>query len=144
MCIYVFYLIIKYCWIIMISRILGERSGLYYSINTCFVKKSRKPKYLFSSVQSLSHVWLCDPMDCSMPSLPVHHQLPEFTQTLVHWVSDAIQLSHPLSSLSPPSFSLSLHQGFFQISQFFTSGGQSLKFQLQHQSFQWTFRIDFL
>ena len=114
MCIYVFYLIIKYCWIIMISRILGERSGLYYSINTCFVKKSRKPKYLFSSVQSLSHVWLCGPMDCSMPSLPVHHQLPEFTQTLVHWVSDAIQLSHPLLSLSPPSFSLSLHQGFFK------------------------------
>ena len=52
----------------------------------------------FSSVQSLSRVWLCEPMDCSMPGLPVHHQLPEFTQTHVHWVSDAIQLSHPLPS----------------------------------------------
>ena len=58
----------------------------------------------FSSVQSLSCVWLCDPMDCSIPGLPVHRQLPEFTQTHVHWVSDAIQPSHPLSSPSPPAF----------------------------------------
>ena len=58
----------------------------------------------FSSVQSLSHVRLCDPMDCSMPGFPVHHQLPEPTQTHVHWVGDAIQSSHPLSSpLLPPS-----------------------------------------
>ena len=56
-----------------------------------------------SSVQSLSCVWLCDPMDCSMSVLPVHHQLPEFTQTHVHWVGDAIQASHPLSFPSPPS-----------------------------------------
>ena len=53
-------------------------------------------------------------MDCSMPGLPVHHQLPEFTQTHVHWVSDAIQPSHPLSSPSPPAFSLSQHQGLFK------------------------------
>ena len=53
----------------------------------------------FSSVQSLSRVRLCDPMDRSTPGLPVHHQLPEFTQTRVHRVSDAIQPSHPLSSL---------------------------------------------
>ena len=68
----------------------------------------------FSSVQSLSRVWLCDPMDCSMSGLPVHHQLPEFTQTHVHWVGDAIQPSHPPSSPSPPAFSLSQHQGLFQ------------------------------
>ena len=54
---------------------------------------------------------LCDPMDCSMPGLPVHHQLPEFTQTHVHQVGDAIQPSHPLSSPSPPAFNLSQHQG---------------------------------
>ena len=60
-----------------------------------------------SSVQSLSHVWLCDPMDCSTPGLPVHHQLPELTQTHVHQVGDAIQPSHPLSSPSPPAFNLS-------------------------------------
>ena len=57
----------------------------------------------FSSVQSLSHVQLCDPMDYSMPGLPVHNQLAEFTQTHVHGFSDAIQPSHPLSSPSPPA-----------------------------------------
>ena len=56
----------------------------------------------FSSVQSLSRVRLCDPMDCSTPGLPVHHQLPGFTQTHVHPVGDAIQPSHPLLSPSPP------------------------------------------
>ena len=54
---------------------------------------------------------LCDPMDCSTPGLPVHHQLPELAQTHVHWVSDAIQPSHPLLSPSPPDFNLSQHQG---------------------------------
>ena len=57
---------------------------------------------------------LCDPMNHSMPGLPVHHQLPEFTQTHVHQVGDVIQLSHPLSSASPPAFNLSQHQGLFQ------------------------------
>ena len=69
---------------------------------------------------------LCKPMDCSTPSLPVHHQLLEPTQTHVHWVSDAIQPSHPLSSPSPRAFNLPQHQEFFQMSQFFTSGGQSI------------------
>ena len=63
---------------------------------------------------------LCNSMDCSMPGLPVHHQLPEFTQTHVHWVGDAIQPSHPLLSHSPPAFNLSQHQGLF------ASGGQSI------------------
>ena len=67
----------------------------------------------FSSVQSISPVWLCNPMDCSTPGLPVHHQLLEFTQTHVHWVHDAIQPSHPLSSPSPPAFNISQHQGLF-------------------------------
>ena len=57
---------------------------------------------------------VCDPMDCSTPGLSVHHQLPEFTQTHVHWVVDAIQPSHPLSSPSPPAFNLSQHQGLFR------------------------------
>ena len=57
---------------------------------------------------------LCDPMDCSMLGLPVHHQLPELTQTPVHWVGDAIQPSHPLLSPFPPALSLSQHQGFFK------------------------------
>ena len=67
----------------------------------------------FSSVAQ-SGLTLCDPMDCSTPDLPVHHQLLELTQTHVHRVSDAIQPSHPLSFPSPPAFSLSQHQGLFQ------------------------------
>ena len=87
---------------------------------------------------------LCDPMDCSMPGLLVHHQLPEFTQTHVHWVGDAIQPSHPLLLPSPLSFNLSQHQGLFK---WVSSSHQEVKlleFQLQHQSFQWTFRADLL
>ena len=57
---------------------------------------------------------LCDPMNCSTPGLPVHHQLPESTQTHVHRVGDAIQPSHPLLSLSPPALKLSQHQGLFK------------------------------
>ena len=67
----------------------------------------------FSSVQSLNHVWLCDSMDSSTPGFPVHHQLLELAQTHVHWVSDAIQPSHPLLPPSLPAFSLSQHQGLF-------------------------------
>ena len=67
-----------------------------------------------NSVQLLSRVRLCDPMNRSTPGLPVHHQLPEFTQTHVHWVGDAIQLSHPLSSPSPPALNLSQNQGLFK------------------------------
>ena len=86
---------------------------------------------------------LC-PMDCSIPGLPVHHQLQEFTQTHVHWVGDAIQPSHPLSSPSLPSFNLSQHQGIFKWVSSLHQVPKVLKFQLQHQSFQWIFRIDFL
>ena len=66
-------------------------------------------KYHFSSVAQLCPT-LCDPMDCSMPVLTVHHKLPESTQIHVHWVGDAIQPYHPLSSPSPPAFSLSQYQ----------------------------------
>ena len=80
--------------------------------------------YQFSSVPQ-SCLTLCDPMNCSMPGLPVHHQLPEFTQTHVCWVGDAIQPSHPLSSPSPLAFNLAQNQGLFKC-QLFTSGGQSI------------------
>ena len=85
---------------------------------------------------------LCDPMDCSTPGLPVHHQLPEFTQTHVHWVGDAIQPAHPLSSPSPPAFNLSQHQGLFQWVSSSHQMAKVLEFQLQHQSFQWIFQTD--
>ena len=72
-----------------------------------------------------------DPMDCSRPGLPVHHQLLEFTQTHVHWVGDAIQPSHPLPSTSPPAFNLSQHQGLFQWVSSSHQVAKVLEFQLQ-------------
>ena len=80
----------------------------------------------FSSIQSLSRVQLCDAVNRSMPGLPVHHQLPEFTQTYVHWVGDAIQPSHPLSSPSPPAPKPLPASGSFPMSQLFEWGGQSI------------------
>ena len=82
----------------------------------------------FGSVAQ-SCLTLCDPMDCSTPGLPVHHQLPEFTQTHVHRVGDAIQPSH-LSSLSPPAFNLSQHQGLFQSVSSSHQVAKVLEFQL--------------
>ena len=66
-----------------------------------------------SSVQLPSHFQLCNPMDCSMPGLPVYHQLLELAHTHVHWIDDAIQLSHPLSSPSPLAYNVFQHQGLF-------------------------------
>ena len=81
---------------------------------------------------------------CSIPGLPVHYQLPEFTQTHVHRVSDAIQPSHPLSSPSTPALSLSQHPGLFKWVSSFHQVAKLLKFQLQHQSLQWKPRTDLL
>ena len=102
----------------------------------------------FSSVQfssvAQSCPTLCNPMNCSTPGLPVHHQLPEITQTHVHRVSDAIQPSHPLSSPPPPAPNPSQHPGLFQGVNSSHEVAKVLEFQLQHQSFQWTFRTDLL
>ena len=100
-------------------------------------------KVQFSSVAQ-SCPTLCDPMNHSMPGLPVHHQLPEFTQTHVHWVGDAIQPSHPLSSPSPPVLNLSQHQGLFKWVSSSHEVAKVLEFQLQYQLFQWTSRTDLL
>ena len=97
----------------------------------------------FSSVAQLCPS-LCDPMDCSTPGLPVCQQLPEPTQTHVHWVSNAIQPSHPLLSPSSPAFNLSQHQGLFKWVSSSYQVAKILEFQLQHQSFQWIFRTDLL
>ena len=83
-------------------------------------------------------------MNHSMPGFSVHHQLPEFTQTHVHWVSDAIQPSHSLSSPSPPALNLSQHQGLCKWVSSSHQVAEVVEFQLQHQSFQWIFRTDFL
>ena len=95
----------------------------------------------FSSVTQ-SCPTLCDPMNRSTPGLPVHHQLPEFTQTHVHRVRDAIQPSHPQWPPSPPALSLSQNQGVFQWVSWLHQVAKVL--ELQHHSFQWIFRADFL
>ena len=79
---------------------------------------------------------LCNPMDCNMLGLPVHHQLPEFTQTHVQWVSDAIQPCHSLLSPSSPTFNLSQHLGLFKWVSSLHQVAKVLEFQLQHQFFQ--------
>ena len=96
-------------------------------------------------VQLLSHVRLfAAPWTDSMPDFPVHHQLLEFTQTHVHRVSDAIQPSHLLLSPSPPAFNLSQHQGLFHWVSSSHQVAKELELHLQHQSFQWIFRTNFL
>ena len=94
-------------------------------------------------VQWLSDVWLSDPMNCSTPSFPVLHYLPEFTKTCIHWVIDAIKPSQPLLPLlpSPLAFNLSQNQYFFQRA---SSSHQVAKgLELQDQFFQWILRVDF-
>ena len=109
------------------------------------MREATSPKKIhqFSSV-SQSCPTLCDTVNCSMTGLPVHHQLPEFTQTHVHWVGDAIQPSHPLSFPSHPAFNLSQHQGHFKWVSSLHQVAKVLEFQLQHQSFQWTPRTNLL
>ena len=79
----------------------------------------------------------CNPMNRSTPGLPVYHQLPEYTQTHVHWVGDALQPPHPLSSPSPPALNLSQDQGLFKWVSSLHQVAKVLEFQLQHQSFKW-------
>ena len=110
--------------------------------------RDTKGTFYASSVQFSSvtqpRPTLCDPMNHNMPGLPVHHQLQEFTQTHVHWVGDAIQPSHPLSSPSLPAPNPSQHQGLFPWVNSSHEAAKVLEFQLQHQPFQWTPRTDLL
>ena len=123
------------------SRQLQIIHLLVFLIISYFYLDCRKSK--FSSVAQ-SCPTLCDPRDRSTPGLPVHHQLLEFTQTHVHWVGDAIQPSHPLSSPSSPALNLSQHQGLFKWVSSSHQVAKFLEFLLQHQSFQWTLRTDLL
>ena len=117
-----------------------------YHLKSIHLKKIKENQFVdlykktlsvqFSSVAQ-SCPTLCDPMDCSTPGLPVHHQLPESTQTHVYRVGDAIQPSHPLSSPSPPAFNLSQHQGLFKWVSSSHQVAKVLEFQLLKNS--WTF-----
>jgi len=111
-------------------------------INSLYISDISPSSDISSVTQSCPT--LCDPMDCSTPGFPVHHQLLELIQTHVHWVSDAIQPSHPLSPPSPPVFNLSQHRSLFKWGSSLHQLAKILKIQHQHQSFQWIFRIDFL
>ena len=126
------------------SFLCNELSGLRHSYSLSHICELAGNWLIeaFSSVAQ-SCLTLC-PMDCTTPGLPVHHQLPEFTQTHAHWVSDAIKPSHPLSSPSPPAFNLSQHQGLFKGVSSSHQVARVSELQLQDQSFQWIFRTDFL
>ena len=87
----------------------------FYFFGGCTHRSGIAGSYGSVQFRSLSHVRLCDPIDCSTPGFPVHHQLLELTQTHVHWAGDAIQPSNPLSAPSLPAFNLSQHQGLFQL-----------------------------
>ena len=110
----------------MFTNIYAHRHTHIYVYCHCSVAQSR-PTF-------------CGPMNCSPAGLPVHHQLPELAQTHVHWVSDAIQPPHPLL---PPSLTLDLsqHQGLFQWVTSSDPMAKVLELQVQHQSFQWIFRV---
>ena len=118
----------KKIWSIMINSSLGWFQSAYHW--RCYSVAQLRPT-------------LCDSMDCSTLGSSVLHYLPEFAQSHVHGVSDAIQPSHPLSPPSP-AFNLSQHQGLFQRVGFWHQVAKGLELQLHHQSFQWIFRADFL
>ena len=105
--------------------------------------KAMRP-LLFSHLVVSNSLWPHGLQHASMPGFPVFHHLLELAQTHVHWVRDAIQSSHPLSSPSPPALNLSQHQGLFRWVSSSYQVAKVLELQLQNQSFQWIFRIDFL
>ena len=107
-----------------------------------FIQMLPTSQYQFSSVAQ--SCLTLRPHESQHTGLPVHHQLPEFTQTHVHRVGDAIQPSHPLSSPSPPAPNPSQHQGLFKWVNSSHEVAKVLEFQLQHQCFQWIFRTTFL
>ena len=120
-----------------------ENAGLKLNIQKTKIMASGPISSIQFSSVAQSCLTLCNPMNRSTPGFPVHHQLQEFTQTHVHWVGDTIQSSHPLSFPSPLAFSISQHQSLFN-KPVLCINDEVLEFQLQHQSFQWIFRIDFL
>ena len=151
------------CWIIEKAKQLQKKSALltmpksltmWITTNWKILQEMGTPDYLtcllrnlytgsvhFSSVAQ-SFLTLCDPMGVVRPPCP--SPIPEFTQTHAHWVGDAIQPSHPLSSPSPSAFNLSPNQGLFQWVSSSHQVVRVLGFQLQHQSFQWTPKTDLL
>ena len=119
----------------LLMKVKEESEKVSLKLNIPKTKIMASGSIQFSSVTQTCPT-LCDPRDCSTPGLPVHHQLPEYTQTHVHRVGDAIQPSHPLSSPSSPALNLSQHQGLFQWVNTSHQMAKVLEFQIQDQSFQ--------
>ena len=126
---------INFCCTEKWFRFIYVQICIYSNIHTHTHTHTHIISFQFSSVAQLCPP-LCDPMNRSTPGLPVHHQLPEFTQTHVHQVSDAIQPSHPLSSPAPPAPNPSQHQCLFQWVNSSHEVAKVLEFQLWHHSFQ--------
>ena len=131
---------------ILLSKIIPLKKIDHKNHSQTFLLNNGKTTVRSDQIRSVAQSCptLCNPMNRSMPGLPVHHQLPEFTQTHVHWVGDAIKPSHPLLSPSPPAPNPSQHQGLFQWLSSSHQVAKILELQLQHQSFQWTPRTDLL
>ena len=121
----------------LISHLKETFRSTCLQIQIFYLKETFRSSVQFSSVAQLCPT-LCNSMNQSTPGLPVHHQLPEFTQTHVHQVGDAFQPAHPLSSPSLPAPNPSQHQGLFQWVKPLHEVAKVLEFQLQHRSFQWT------
>ena len=130
----------------------GEVKKKVFTWKFCYWKTHRKGTFTqrgeillfqFGSVAQSCRT-LCNPKDCNSPSYSVHHQLPGLAQTQIHRVSNTFQSSHPLSSPYPPAFNLSHLHGLFQWVSSLHQVAKVLEFQLQHQSFQWIFKNDFL
>ena len=124
----------KYDWFILtlypatlVNSLINSKN---FFLNCCSVTKSC--------------LTLCDLMDYCVPGFLILHCLPEFAQTHIHWISDAIQPSHSLSPPSSPALSLSQHEGVFQWVGSSHQVSKVLELQLQHQPFQWIFMVDFL
>ena len=140
---------VHFAWHSLFTKFLtdmGRKQAFAYILFTGISLNKARHRFKFGQSKTpLTNTWqlssvtlpcptLCDPMNCSTPGLPVHHQLLEFTQTHVHWVSDANQSSHPLSSPSPPALSFSQHQSLFKWVSSSHQVAKVLEFQLQHQS----------
>ena len=130
-----------------------DHDSVIPTVSVCFSAKQKVPTgqeqgHIYLSILNAQHICcsvtqlcptLCDPVDCSTPGFLVPHHLPEFAQSRVHWVGDAIQSS--LSSPSSPALNLSQHQGLFPRVGSWHQVAKVLELQLQHQSFQWIFRV---
>ena len=127
-CAFVFSTVLFFFWYLFLCIICVKSIINLLQYSRCLVSQS---------CSTFNH-----PMDCSTPGFPVLHHLLEFAQTHVHRVGDAIQSSHPLSPTSPLAFNLSQHQGLFQWVGSSNQVAKVLELQLQHQSFQWIFRVD--